>query len=340
LFAEPAPEGEEVEPLCAQIVATARGRRSFEEAGEGREVASVVLDGAGRGAALVREVLEIPTDLPAKRRIGRGLGGRARGGGHRRSSFAGAAARATFPVALVPRSRSSMVRETMHPSGSHHGSVDLLVLAAYAPELGGMRRLLGEQLYGNVSGVVVSCKAVGVGIPNAAAGTTARLLQLRPRAAILVGTCGAYPSAGLSIGDAFVVRRAHLVDGSEVEGRGAMPDPMARSVECNAMISLGLGAGKTPNVDAANTLVVTTDDVLAAQIGPATGCALENLEVFAFANACALQSIPFAAVLGVSNRVGSTGREEWRAHHKAASTAACEIVNRWLTTGAMGLPHA
>ena len=226
----------------------------------------------------------------------------------------------------------------MHPSNP--GSVDLLVLAAYAPELTAMRRLLGEQLFGNVSGVVVSCKAVGVGLPNATAGTTMRLLQLRPRAAILVGTCGVYPGATPPMGDAVVARRTVLVDPIEVEKRGAMPDPMSRSLECNAMIALGLGNGRAPTLDVANTLVVTTDDALSIQVGASCGCAVENLEAFGVANACALQNVPFAAVVGVSNKVGSTGREEWRAHHKPAALAACEVVNRWLTAGAMGLPHA
>ena len=226
----------------------------------------------------------------------------------------------------------------MHPSNP--GSVDLLVLAAYAPELTAMRRLLGDQLFGNVSGVVVSCKAVGVGLPNATAGTTMRLLQLRPRAVILVGTCGVYPGATPQMGDAVVARRTVLVDPIEVEKRGAMPDPMARALDCNAMIALGLGNGRAPTLDVANTLVVTTDDALSVRVGNSCGCAVENLEAFGVANACALQNVPFAAVVGVSNKVGSTGREEWRAHHKPAALAACEVVNRWLTAGAMGLPHA
>lgn len=218
--------------------------------------------------------------------------------------------------------------------------VDLLVLAAYAPELAGMRRLLGDQLYGNVSGVVVSCKAVGVGLPNATAGTTMRLMQLQPRAVVLVGTCGVYPGAPQRLGEAVVPRRVVLVDPVEVERRGAMPEPMGRLVECNPMIALGLGGGRPPSCDVANTLGVTTDDTLSARIGAAVGCALENLEAFGIANACALQNIPFACVLGVSNRVGSTGREEWRAHHKGASQAGCELISRWLTSGAVGLPHA
>ncbi|MBI2393481.1 MAG: hypothetical protein HYV09_28125 [Deltaproteobacteria bacterium] len=225
-------------------------------------------------------------------------------------------------------------------STSVPGAVDLLVLAAYAPELAGMRRLLGDNLYGNVSGVTVSCKAVGVGLPNATAGTTMRLLQLRPRAVVLVGTCGTYPGAQAKIGDAIVGRRVVLVDPSEVERRGAMPEPMGRTVECNAMIAFGLAGGRPPAWDVANTLAVTTDDVLAARIGASVGCALENLEAFGVANACALQNVPFACVLGVANAVGSTGREEWRSHHRAAAVAACEVISRWLGAGAMGLPHA
>ena len=225
-------------------------------------------------------------------------------------------------------------------NASSPGSVDLLILAAYAPELAGMRRALGEQLHGNVSGVIVACKAVGVGLPNSVAGTTTRLLQLRPRAVVLIGTCGFYPGAPAAIGDAIVGRRVQLVAPIEVERRGAMPDPMSRALECNSMIAFGLGGGRPPTLDVANTLVVTTDDALAARIGPAVGCATENLEAFGIANACALQNVPFACVLGVSNRVGSTGRDEWRSHHKAAALAACDVVTRWLASGAVGLPHA
>jgi futalosine hydrolase len=220
------------------------------------------------------------------------------------------------------------------------GAVDLLVVAAYAPELAGMRRTLGDHLYGSVCGVSVSCKPVGIGLPNATAGATSRLLQLRPRAVLLVGTCGSYPGVTLEIGEAVVGRRALLVDPVEVERRSAMPEPMGRLVDCNPMIAAGLGAGRPPVHDVANTLGVTTDDALAARVGAALGGGVENLEAFGIANACALQGVPFACVLGVSNVVGSSGREQWRSHHKAAALAACEVIQRWLAQGAAGLPHA
>jgi nucleoside phosphorylase len=226
----------------------------------------------------------------------------------------------------------------MNPS-SPPSAVDVLVLAAYPPELAGLRRTLGDELYANISGVVVSGKAVGVGLPNATAGTTQRLLHLRPRAVVLIGTCGVYPGAQPRVGEAVVPRRVLLVDPLEVERRGAMPEPMGRSLECNPMIALGLGAGRPPSCDVANTLGVTTDDLLAQKIGSSIGCALENLEAFGIANACALQRVSFACVLGVSNRVGSAGREEWRSHHRNAAQAACDVVSRWLIAGAVGLPH-
>jgi len=220
------------------------------------------------------------------------------------------------------------------------GSVDVLILAAYAPELVGLQRQLGDSLYAVINGVTVAAKTVGVGLPNATAGAAARLFQLRPRAVVLVGTAGVYEGASPRIGEAIVARRVHLVDPVEVEGRSAMPDPMSRVIDCNPMLAVGLAAGKTPAHDVANTLAVTTDDTLGARVALATQCDLENLEAFGIADACALQSVPFACVLGVSNRVGSTGREEWREHHKNAGIAACEVVARWLVAGVMGLPHA
>ena len=220
------------------------------------------------------------------------------------------------------------------------GAVDLLVVAAYAPELTGLRRLLGDDLYGNVSGVQVAGKTVGIGLANASAGATQRVLQLAPRAVVLVGTCGAYEDAGVQRNEAVVARRCWLVDTSEMDHRSAMPEPIGRSLECAPVLAMGLAVGKPPVHDVANTLGVIVDDALASRVWSATGCAVENLEAFGVANACARQGVPFAAVLGVSNRVGATGREEWRAHHKTAAAAACDVVARWLVGGAAGLPHA
>lgn len=219
--------------------------------------------------------------------------------------------------------------------------VDLLLLAAFAPELAPLRTLLGNDLVATHAGLSIMGKTVGVGLPNATAGTMKRIGQLEPRAVVLLGTAGVYPStlAMPAIGDAVVVRRAVLVEPAEIEARSAIPEPMSLACDLHAMMSAGLALGRAPQHDVANTIGVTTDDALARTIGAASGCALENLEAFGVATACALTGVPLACVLGVSNLVGATGRDEWRNHHKRASQAAAEIVSRWLVAGAMGLPH-
>jgi hypothetical protein len=45
------------------------------------------------------------------------------------------------------------------------------------------------------------------------------------------------------------------------------------------------------------------------------------------ARAAATAGVPeMTAVLGIANRVGPSGHREWRAHHRAASAAACRLV--------------
>lgn len=219
-----------------------------------------------------------------------------------------------------------------------HDAIDVLLLSAYAPELEGMRPLLGEALHGELHGIRVAGETVGIGLPNATAGTTTRLLRLRPRAVVLVGTCGHYPNVPLALGQAVVARRALLVDPTVIEGRSALPDPIGRVLDCDPSLTRGIETGHNTTHDVANTLAVTTDDDLAARLGTALGGGVENLEAFGVANACALVGVPFACVLGVSNVVGSRGREQWRAHHKEAARRACERIERWLDRSAPGLP--
>ena len=97
------------------------------------------------------------------------------------------------------------------------------------------------------------------------------------------------------------------------------------------------GAGGR-SVDVATTLGVTTDDALAEALARGARCEVEHLEAFAVAAACAAASVPFAAVLGVANMVGSQGREQWRKNHRAASDAAIALTLAWLRAGGLGLP--
>jgi nucleoside phosphorylase len=241
-------------------------------------------------------------------------------------------------------------------------SVDVLLLAAFHPELAALRPHLvasGEGMAGRIGGLEVSARAVGIGLPAAAVGAATRVASMKPRAVVLLGTCGAYaPRMGgvggsggsgreLAIGDIAIARRVRLVDPAAIEGRAAFPDPMSLVSEANASVAAALEAHASANsasaphaalVDLATTLAVTTDDALAARVGRESRCDAEHLEAYAVALACAAHGVPFVAALGVANVVGSRAREEWRVNHRAASDAAIDLVLSWLRAGAPGLP--
>jgi futalosine hydrolase len=216
---------------------------------------------------------------------------------------------------------------------------DVLVVAAFAPELVGFQGLLGRTMQGEVGPLTVAAKPVGIGLVSAAAGMATLLHVSRPRAVVLVGTCGAYPGTKLSIGDVVVARSVWLVEPAVVDDEAVFPEPMSARVEPHIAMRAAIAAAGARSEDVATTLGITTSDALAARLGRDSETAVEHLEAFAVASSCARQSVPFAAVLGVANAVGSTGRAEWRANHVHAANAAASYLVRWLHAGAPGVPH-
>jgi len=217
---------------------------------------------------------------------------------------------------------------------------DLLVVAAYAPELVGFEGLLGATMSAPVGALVVHARPVGIGLVSAATGMAARLADARPRAVVLVGTCGAYPESGLAIGDVVVARKILLVDSAVVDEEAAFPEPMSAEVGTHPAMSAAIAASGGRVADVGTTLAVTTSDALAARLGRVSGALVEHLEAFAVTTACAARGVPFACVLGVANAVGSLGREQWRSHHAVAAQAAGSFVARWIQAGAAGVPYA
>ena len=80
----------------------------------------------------------------------------------------------------------------------------------------------------------------------------------------------------------------------------------------------------------ANPLAITRNAGLGRALARATAAAAENLEVFAVARAAEARRIPFAAVLGIANRVGPTAHAEWQEHNASASASACAAVVEFL----------
>lgn len=220
--------------------------------------------------------------------------------------------------------------------------VDVLVLAAHAPEFVGLRPHLGDQLSGFVRGHYVMAKTIGVGMAVAGAGTANRIHQLNPRAVILLGSCGVYPSAvAYQPLDIVIPKSCHLFDPSEAAGKAAFPAPMQTALDSTPQLSAGLLGASGPRarqVPVATTLAITIDDPIARAVHPATGFEAENLELFPFALACRAAELPFTAVLSVTNIVGSTGRKDWQQFQRDAAIAAAEALMTWLLQGAPGLP--
>lgn len=217
--------------------------------------------------------------------------------------------------------------------------IDVLIVAAYPPELSALGEAFGRHsiagadaplFVGKMADRSVVGQAVGVGLPAAAIGATRCLQAYRPRAAILVGTCGAYQGRGSMLGDVVRARQIQLISTAALEARAGLPPLVATTCATDARLSNGLGEWAAREVDVATTLAVTTDADLARRIADRGACDVEHMEAFSVASACAALGVPFAAIFVVANRVGPTGREEWREHHRSAEQAAASAVLRWL----------
>lgn len=227
----------------------------------------------------------------------------------------------------------------MHPDPNR---TDLLVVAAHAPEMAGLRPWLSDSLIGTIRGLNVRGKAVGIGMAVAGPATARGIVAVSPRAVVLIGSCGVYPNLPqYRPHDVIVAKRVQLVSHAVNAGRSEFPGPMQTSIDCNPLLAAGLAASGARVFPAAVacTLAQTTDDVMAASVTSATGCDAENLEAFAVAQACKASDIPFTAVLGVSNVVGSTGSHDWMQFQRQSVNAAAEVIVTWIQRGAQGLPH-
>jgi len=207
--------------------------------------------------------------------------------------------------------------------------VSVLIVSAFAPELAPLVAWLNEPARRALR-ARVACVPAGIGAIEAAAGAAAAIAERRPRVVLFVGTAGSY-GATPAIGSVAVARRICLAPTAVLRGEAYLPGPMTREVSADAPLRRALrGSGKTHVADVATTIGITRGRALAARIATATGCTVENLEAFAVACAAGRAGTPFAAVLGVSNRVGPTAHREWLTHAAQATRAACSVIERWL----------
>jgi nucleoside phosphorylase len=203
-----------------------------------------------------------------------------------------------------------------------------LIVSAFEPEIAPLRRLVSGK-----RGIVL--EPVGIGAVDAAVGAAGAIARARPARVIFVGTAGIYgPAKGAraAIGAAVVAAEIVCVSTSALNREAYLPGPMVMRVATSPGLRAALSDGRAGRAVVACPLAITRSAALGRRIAEATGAALENLEAFAVARAASAADIPFSAVLGVANRVGPQGHEEWRRHHRSASRAACELIARFLSS--------
>jgi nucleoside phosphorylase len=225
-------------------------------------------------------------------------------------------------------------------------TIRTLVLSAWEPEIAPLRRLLlaharQQPTPKDRARLDVSLDAVGVGTVDAAVGAANAIARANPKEVIFVGTAGVYQAAGsarsLPIGSAALAGELRLISAAALRGDAYHPAPLVAAAATTPALRdrLARAAGTEtppPVVNVACPLAITRAAALARRFA-ATGAALENLEAFAVARAAAACGVAFAAVMGIANQVGPRAHAEWRAHHLAASRAACHLVWAYLRAG-------
>lgn len=196
----------------------------------------------------------------------------------------------------------------------------ILVLGAFGPEL--------APLAGRLPKDVVTA-AAGIGLVEAALGAAEAIRRHAPRAVLFLGTAGAMPGSTLGILDVACLSSTVLAEPSTAS---QLPEPMRTEVVADTALREAL-FGDLRAVRVATTLGITTDDRAAETLERTTQAELEHLEAFAIGRAAALANIRYCALFGISNRVGSTGRDQWRTNHREASARAADTLVKALDRG-------
>jgi futalosine hydrolase len=190
----------------------------------------------------------------------------------------------------------------------------------------------GERLRLRAGGRAVLAK-LGVGPVNAAHRVTAAILHWKPRAIVLCGVGGAYPGAGLAVGDVVCAESECYGDlgADSPQGFLDMEALGFPTVEAPAPLYNVFPMQIHPVARRARFVTVSTctgREEAARALAARTGGAVESMEGAAVAHVAHLHAIPVGEVRGISNLVGDRDRARWRVREAAA--AAQEALIAWL----------
>lgn len=209
-------------------------------------------------------------------------------------------------------------------------------------------RSCGRRNYyrGTLAGRPVALMHSGVGKANAAGAITSLLFAERPEAVIVIGCGGAYPDAGLEIGEVTLASEEIFGDEGVLTPGGfldmeALGLPLVlsggarhfnRFIADPRLLHQARGILGEPTVGPFVT-VSTCSGVLAVgrELARRTGGICENMEGAAVAQVCILYGIPFLEIRGISNQVEDRDTTRWdlRRGAEAAQNAARHLLGNW-----------
>ena len=240
----------------------------------------------------------------------------------------------------------------------------IALIASIAAETELLRRLLSpcevrscgrrELFRGSLCGHSVGLLHGGVGKASAAAAVGILLETVRPSLVISLGVGGAYPGSDLAVGDlALATEEIHGDEGVITpEGFLDMEDigfplvqrnghrffnayPVQDHLLDSARPILERHASLAGRRMTAGTFVTVSTcsgtDAAGEEMARRTGGICENMEGAAIAQICALYSVPFLEVRGISNLTGDRDLSRWdiRRGAEAAQLAVHHLLLAW-----------
>jgi futalosine hydrolase len=208
------------------------------------------------------------------------------------------------------------------------------VLFCVATEPEGARLRAG---LGTIGRVEASLIVTGIGPVNAAVALTRAMVQSRADAVLVCGVGGAYPGAGLAVGEVVCAASEQYGDLGAASADGfldmeALGFPVVPG-DPPVFNRLPLACTPLPQrVPFVTCSTCTGDDATARAIAARTGGAVESMEGAAFVHAALLHGVPVAEIRGISNAAGDRDRASWRL--RDAADAAQDAALAWLREGA------
>ncbi|MCG8337960.1 MAG: hypothetical protein MJE63_25950 [Proteobacteria bacterium] len=165
---------------------------------------------------------------------------------------------------------------------------------------------------------------VGVGFLESAINVN-KLLDIYPQInkLLFTGSAGVYPNiSSIKPGDICSCLETVLADGAAEHGFSLYAEPLPRTA---IPATFQLGNDLYPS-KIATLLTLTQSDALAETIQKKLNVELETMELYGIAQVCRKRSLPWNAIIGITNQVGSSGHLQWRKSFREVAAKTGEIL--------------